>query len=124
MSDNTPNQPSKFNYKKLVEMNDDSGGTYNKDNQIRFKTSMWRSSLSDYSDACILVKGTITVADTSDAAANNGDKKVIVKKCVLFTNCISRISHVQVDDAHDIALVMPVYSLIENSDNYSKTSWF
>ena len=80
MSDNTPSQPSKFITKKWVKINYESGGTYNKDNEIRFKTSMWRSSLSDYSDAYILVKGTITVADTSAAAAHNGDKKVILKK--------------------------------------------
>ena len=59
--DNTPNQSSKFKTKSCVEINDEWRGTYNKDNQIRFKTSMLRSSLCDYSDSYILVKGTITV---------------------------------------------------------------
>ena len=49
--DNTPNQPFKFKTKIWVEINDESRGTYNKDNQIRFKNSMLRSSLSHYSDA-------------------------------------------------------------------------
>ena len=55
---NTPNQPSKFKTKNWVEINDEWGGTYNKDNQIRFKTSMLRSSLFYYNDSYILVKGT------------------------------------------------------------------
>ena len=62
---NTPNQVSKFKTKNWVKINDESRGTYNKDNQIRFKTSMLRSSLCDYSDVCMLVKGTITVANTA-----------------------------------------------------------
>ena len=62
--DNTPNQPSKFGTKKRVEINDDARGTYNKDSQIKFKTSMLKSSLCDYSDAYILVSGTITIDGT------------------------------------------------------------
>ena len=53
--DNTPNQPFKFKTKNWVEINYESRGTYNEDNQIRFKTSMLRSSLCDYNDAYILV---------------------------------------------------------------------
>ena len=53
--DNTPNQPSKFNTKNLVEIIDESPGMYNKDNQIRFKTLMFRSSLCDYSDVYIYI---------------------------------------------------------------------
>ena len=53
---NAPNQPSKFKTKNWVEINDESRGTYNEDNQIRFKTSILRSSLCDYSHAYILVK--------------------------------------------------------------------
>ena len=60
--DNTTNQPTKFTTKNWIEINDESRGRYNKGNQIIFKTSMLRSSLCDYSDAYILVKGTITVA--------------------------------------------------------------
>ena len=85
---------------------------------------MLKSSLCDYSDAYILVKGTITVNNTAvaDADANNTNKKVIFKKCAPFTNCISEINNTQVDHAKDIDIVMPMYNLIEYSDNYSKTS--
>ena len=56
---NTPNQPTKFRTKNWVEINDDSRGTYNTNSPIRFKTSMLRSSLCDYSEAYILVSGNI-----------------------------------------------------------------
>ena len=61
MLDNTPNQPTKFGTKYWVDINDDSRGTYNTISQIKFKTSMLRSSLCDYSDAYIFVKGTISI---------------------------------------------------------------
>ena len=66
-------------------------GVYSPNKHIKFKTSMLRSSLCDYSDAYILVKGEITVNNTIDAgaAANNTNKNVISKNCALFTNCIS-----------------------------------
>ena len=63
--DNTPNQPSKFETTKWVEINDESLVTYDEVNQIRFKTLMFRSSLCDYSDAYILVKETITAINTA-----------------------------------------------------------
>ena len=74
--------------------------------------------MCDYSDAYILLKGTITAA----AAANNVDKKVIFKISSPFTNCISRINNKQVDDAHKTDVAMSMYTFIEYSDNYSKTS--
>ena len=72
--DDASNQPSKFKIKNWVEINDESRGTYNVNRQIKFKISMLKSSLCDYSDAYILVKGTITVNNTAAvaaAAANN-----------------------------------------------------
>ena len=85
---------------------------------------MLRSSLRDYSDAHILVKGNISVNTTAaaDADANNTNKKVIFKNCALLTDCISKINDIQVYNAKDINIVMPMYNLIEYSDNYSKTS--
>ena len=44
------------------------------------------------------------------------------KNCVPFTNCISEINHTQIDNAEDIDTAMPMYNLIEYSNNYSKTS--
>ena len=84
-------------------------------------TSMISSNLCDYSDAYIHVKRTITVPNTSAQGANpnNGNKKVIFKNRAPFINCISET---QVDDGHDINVVMPMYNLIENSDTYSKKS--
>ena len=85
--DNTSNQPSKFRTKNWVEIHDDGRGVYSPNKLIRFKTSMLRSSLCDYSDAYILVKGNITVNNTAAAgtAANNTNKKVIFKNCAPFT---------------------------------------
>ena len=85
---------------------------------------MLRSSLCDYSYEYILVKGNISVNNTAaeGAAANNTNKKVIFKNCAPFTNCISKINNTQIDNAEYIDIVMPMYNLIECSDNYSKTS--
>ena len=83
--DNASNPPSKFRTKIWVEINDESRGTYNVNSQIKFKTTMLKSSLCDYSDAYILIKRTIIVDDTSAAApnANNTNKKVIKNNIVL-----------------------------------------
>ena len=90
----------------------------------KFQTTMLKSSLWDYSDKYILVKGTIAVSNTAaaDADANNTSKKVIFKNCAQFTNCISEINNTQVDNAEDINVIILMYNLIEYSDNYSKTS--
>ena len=63
MFENALNQSFKFKTKDWVKINDESQGMYNEYNQVRFETSVLRSSLCDYSDAYILVKGTITVAN-------------------------------------------------------------
>ena len=55
------NQPSKFTKKNCVEINDESRGTYNTNVQIKFKATVLKSSLGDYADAYIFVKGTTTV---------------------------------------------------------------
>ena len=122
--DNASNQPSKFRTKNWVEINDESRETYSVNRQINFKTSMLRSSLCDYSDAYILVKGNISVNNTvaDDAAANKTNKKAIFKICAPFLECISKINNTQVGNAKDIDIIMPMYNLIEYSDNYSKAS--
>ena len=122
--DSASDQPSKFRTRILVEINDDIRRAYSPNKQIRFKTAMLRSSLCDYSDAYIMVKGNITVNSTeaADADANNTNKKVIFKNCASFTNCISKINNTQIDNIEYIYIVMPMYNLIEYSDNFSKTS--
>ena len=86
---------------------------------------MLKSRLCDYSDAWILVKGTITVPNTAatPVAVNNGNKKVIFKCFSPFTNCISKIKNTQVDNnAKGTDLKMVMHNVIEYSSNYSKTS--
>ena len=122
----TSSEPSKFRTKNWVEINDESIGADNINNQIKFKATMLKSCLCDYSDAYNLVKGKITITETGDDAAareaDERDKGVALKNCSLFTNFISEINNTQVYNAKDIDIAMPMYNLIEYSDNYSKTS--
>ena len=77
----------------------------------------------DYSDAYIHAKRVREVTNTrTEAASNNRNKNVIFKNCAPFINCVSEINNAQVDDAHDIDVVMPMYNLIEYSNAYSETS--
>ena len=124
--DNTPNQLSKFRTKSWIEINDQSRGMYNVNSNIRFKNTMLKSSLCDYSDAYILVKGRITITreGAGDAAkqADERNKGVIFKNCAPFIKCKSEIINAEIDNVKDIDTLMPMYNLIEYSDNYSKTS--
>ena len=90
---------------------------------MKFKTSTLRSSLCDYSNVYILVKGTIIVTNTgTQAAPNIINKNLIFKNCTPFTDGISETNNTEIDHAKNIDVVMPMYNLIEYSDNYSKTS--
>ena len=126
LMDGASNQPSKLRTKNWVEINDESRATYNVNNQIKFKTTVLKSSLCNYSDAHILVKGKIKITRAVDNAAarqaDERDKSVAFKNCVPFTNCIREISNTQVDNVKYIDKAMPRYNLIDYSDNYSKTS--
>ena len=119
------NKPSKFTRRNWDEINDESKGTYTS-NDIKFKTTMLRSNLCDYADAYILVKGTITITGAGDDDAakrlDERNKGVIFKNCAPFTKCISRINNTDIDNAQDIDIVIPMFNLIEHSDNYSNTS--
>ena len=123
--ESTSDNLSKFRTRNWVEINDESRGNY-ANSDIRFKTTMLRSNLCDYSDSYILVKGTITVTGEGDNAAaeraDETDKGVTFKNCAPFTKCISRINNTEIDNAQDINIVIPMYNLIEYSDNYSNTS--
>ena len=85
--------------------------------QIEFKPTMLTSILCDYSDAYIVVSGTITVvgagADPAAIGADKNNKKAIFKNFAPFTNCITEISNTQVDNTKDLDTVMPMYNLIE-----------
>ena len=80
--DNIPNQTSIFSTNNWGEINNEWCGTYNTNSQFKFKTSMLIPGLCDYSDAYILVKGTIWLANTEAAAPgkNNIVKKSNIKK--------------------------------------------
>ena len=125
MVERTSDNLSKFRTRNWVEINDKSRENY-ANSDIRFKTTMLRSNLCDYADSCILAKGTITITGVGDdAAARNADerdKNLTFKNCAPFTKCMSRINNTDTDNAHNIDIVMPMYNLIEYSDNYSKAS--
>ena len=101
--DNKSNQPLKFMTKNWANINNDARGTYNTNTQIKFNTSMLKSSLYGYSDACILVSGTITVTRAEDNnASKQADEKnngVNIQNCVPFTDCMSEINNTQIDNA-------------------------
>ena len=123
---NASNQPSKFRTKNWIEINDESRGGYTTCSDIKFKTTMLRSSLCDCADSYILVKGTITITGAGDDAtatwADERNKGVIFKNCAPSTKCISKINETEIDNTQDIDIAMPMYNLIEYSDNHSKTS--
>ena len=81
--------------------------------------------MCDYSEAYILVSGTIKITGTgADHAATQVDERnkgVTFRNCAPFTNCISEINNTQIDNVKYTDVVMPLYDLIEYSNNYSKT---
>ena len=118
----TLHEVPRFITKKWVEVDEQSGNAearYKPSRQIRFKTSMLRSDLCDYSDAYIVVKGTITVTDPNKA---NYDKKLAFKNNAPFTSCISKINNTLIDNAKDLDIVIPMYNLLEYSKEYRKTT--
>ena len=90
---------------------------YNANSDIRFKTTMLKSSLCDYSDVYILVKGRMTItgegADAAARKADERDKRVTFKNCAPFINFKTEINNTEIDNAKDIDVVMRMYNLIE-----------
>ena len=124
--ESTSDNRSQFRTRNRFEINDESRRNYT-NSDITFKTTMLRSNLCDYADSYIIIKDTITITgdgdDTAARQADERDKGVTFKNCAPFTKCISRINNTDIDNAHDIDTVMPMYNLIEYSDNYSKNFW-
>ena len=106
----------KFATKKWYIIDSESKGNYSHQNPIRFLINSLESSLCDYSDAYILVTGDIAVTD------GNNNTKVAFKNCAPFEKCRTEINETFVDEADIINITIPVYNLIEYSDNYSDTS--
>ena len=117
--DNTSDKVPRFITKKWIEVHDQSGEIYNTNKQIRFKTSMLRSDLRDFSDAYIVVKGKIIVTNPNNDAY---DKKLALKNNAPFISCISKINNTVIDNAEDLDIVMSMYNLIKYSKNYRKTT--
>ena len=110
----------RFITKKWIAVQSQSGNTYNTSKPIRFKTSMLRSDLCDYSDAYVWVKGTITVTDPNNNA--NFDRGLTLKNNAPFISCISKINSELVENAEDLDIVIPMYNLLEYSKSYEKNS--
>ena len=110
------NENSKFATKKWSFIDSESKGVYSQENQIKFLTGLLGSSLCDYSDAYVLVTGNIAVVGGDDNA------KVSFKNCAPFRKCRTEINETFIDEAEHINIAMPMYNLIEYSDNYSDTS--
>ena len=110
LGNNTSDKVPRFITKIWIEVHDQPGQTYNTDKQIRFKTSMVRSDLCDYSDAYIVVKGKITVTNANNDAY---DKKLAFKNNAPFTSCILKMNNTLIENAEDLDVVMPMYNLID-----------
>ena len=115
----------RFITKKWIEVHDQSGNgenRYSPNKQIRFKTSMLRSDLCDFSDAYIVVKGTVTLTKTNGSGIVDIRNRFLAFKNAPFTNCISNINNILIDNAEDLDVVIPMYNLLEYSKNYRKTT--
>ena len=110
------NEYSKFATKKWYVIDSESKGNYSHHDPIKFLTKSIESSLCDYSDAYVLVTGDITIT------GGNENTKVAFKNCAPFIKCITEINGTFVDEADFINIAMPMYNLIEYSNNYSDTS--
>ena len=109
------NDNSKFATKKWYIIDSESNGNYSQNDEIKFLTRSIESSLCDYSDAYILVTGNIT-------ATPNAATQVVFRNCPPFNKCRIEINGTFVDEAEFINTTMPMYNLIEYSDNYSDSS--
>ena len=110
------NEDLKFTTKKWYVIDSESKGNYSHENPIKFLTKSTESSICDYSDAYILVAGNITVNNADDTT------KVVFKICSSFRKRRIEINETFIDEAEHINIAMPMYNLIEYSDNYSDTS--
>ena len=124
--DNASNQPSKFRTKNRVKIIDNSRGTCNTNSHIKFKMTMLKSSFYDYSNGYILVKGRITITGEGKSVGarqpDERNRRVMFTNFIPFTNFLSKIDNTQIDNGEGLDLVLPMYSLIEYSDNYSEKS--
>ena len=111
---------SKFATIKWYIINDQNNGQYgignDNDSTIKFETKVIKPNLFDYSDVYIIVTGDIKIAAV---AANTN---VAFKNCAPFTRCVTHINDEHVETAENLDIIMPMYNLIEYSENYSDSS--
>ena len=114
----------RFITKKWIKVYDQFGEPFSTNKQIKFKTSILRSDLCDYSDSYILVKLKITVIEGANNHTNSNayDKKISLKNNAPFISCISKINGELIENAEDLDIVMTMYNLLEYSKNYRKTT--
>ena len=110
------NENSKFATKKWYVIDSESKGNYSHHDPIKFLTKSIESSLCDYSDAYILVTGSIRIT------RGNQNTKVAFKNCAPFKESRTEINETFIEEVEHINIIMPMYNLIEYSDNYSDTS--
>ena len=116
------NKSSQYATRKWYIINDQNNGQYGKGNEneddstIKFETKVIKPNFCDYSDAYILVTGDIKV--TGIAEDTNG----AFKNCAPFTRCAKQINDEHVETAENLHIIMPMYNLIEYSDNYADSS--
>ena len=121
-SDNAP----RFITKKWIEVHEQSFSAedrYKPSKQMRFKKSMLRSDLCNFSDAYTVVKGTNPLTKTNvRGIIDIRNSFLAFKNNAPFTNCISKINNGFIDNAEDLDVVMLMYNLLEYSKNYRKTT--
>ena len=113
-----------FATKKWYIINDENNTNHgvNKDagennpDTIKYDTRVLKPNLCDYAEAYILVDGTIR------AAAAHANTRLALKNYAPFTKCNLEINDEHVDTAEELDIVMPMYNLIEYSDNYQSSS--
>ena len=123
-SEEIPDNVFKITTRKWVQVYDYSNKDYRVNKEIRFKTSMLRADLCDYSDAYIVVNGNITVTVNRGDLDNiqTYDKRIAFKNNAPFISCITKINGDFIENAEYLDVVMPMYNLIEYVKNYRKTS--
>ena len=114
------NEYSKFATRKWYVINDQNNSDYGERNEnsttVKFETKVIKSNLCDYSDEYILAVGNITTT------SGDPNTRVAFKNCALFTKCVTHINDEHVDNADNLDIIMPMYKLIEYTDNYLDTS--
>ena len=114
------NESLKFATRKWYIINDQNNGQYVNGNEndsiIKFETKVIKPDLCDYSDAYVFVTGNIT------AANGDANTRVAFKNCAPFTRCVTHINDEHVETAENLDIIIPMYNLLEYSDNYADSS--